>query len=109
MENLKLTYRKNGDYFIPNLVLGNEEYKNYQIGKYGYLRLDYLRNYKKAEYELMRINCSLRKHIIEIDLQAKEKVSVRKVHNKRTLFNLQQHKFSVCCKTFARRLLYLRG
>ena len=28
MENLKLTYRKNGDYFIPNLVLGNEEYKN---------------------------------------------------------------------------------
>lgn len=76
MENLKLTYRKNGDYFIPNLVLGNEEYKNYQIGKYGYLRLDYLRNYKKAEYELMRINCSLRKHIIEIDLQAKEKVKL---------------------------------
>ena len=31
MKNLKLTYRKNGDYFIPNLVLGNEEYKNYQI------------------------------------------------------------------------------
>ena len=73
---MKIDYRKCGDYFIPNLVLGNEEYKNYQIGKYGYLRLDYLRNYKKAEYELMRINCSLRKHIIEIDLQAKEKVKL---------------------------------
>lgn len=34
MENLKLTYRKNSDYFIPNLVLENEEDKNYQMGKY---------------------------------------------------------------------------
>ena len=76
MENLKLTYRKNSDYFIPNLVLENEEDKNYQMGKYGYLRLDYLRNYKKGEYELMKINCSLRKHIVEIDLQAKEKVKI---------------------------------
>lgn len=76
MENLKLAYRKNSDYFIPNLVLENKEDKNYQIGKYGYLRLDYLRNYKKGEYELMKINCSLRKHIVEIDLQANEKVKI---------------------------------
>ena len=76
MENLKLTYRKNSDYFIPNLVLENEEDKNYQMGKYGYLRLDYLRNYKKGEYELMKINCTLRKHLIEIDIQSKEKVKL---------------------------------
>lgn len=76
MEILKLTYRKDGDYFIPNLVLENEEDKNHQIGKYGYLKLEYLRNYKKGEYELMKINCTLRKHIIEIDLQAKEKVKL---------------------------------
>ena len=76
MKNLKLTYRRNGDYFIPNLVLENDEYKDYQIGKYGYLRLDYLKNYKKGEYELMKVKCILRKHIVEIDLQAKEKVKL---------------------------------
>ena len=27
MKNLKLTYHRNGDYFIPNLVLRNDEYK----------------------------------------------------------------------------------
>ena len=43
MKNLKLTYHRNGDYFIPNLVLKNGESKDYQIGKYGYLRLDYLK------------------------------------------------------------------
>jgi len=64
MKNLKLTYRKNGDYFIPNIVLGNDEYKDYQLGKYGYLRLDYLKNYKKGAFELMKVKCILRKHIV---------------------------------------------
>lgn len=76
MKNLKLTYHRNGDYLIPNLVLENDEYKDYQIGKYGYLRLDYLKNYKKGEFELMKVKCILRKHIVEIDLQAKEKVKL---------------------------------
>ena len=44
-----------------------EEYKDYQIGKYGYLRLDYLKNHKKGEFELMKVKCILRKHIVEID------------------------------------------
>lgn len=76
MKNLKLTYHRNGDYFIPNLVLESDEYKDYQIGKYGYLRLDYLKNNKKGEFELMKVKCILRKHIVEIDLQAKEKVKL---------------------------------
>lgn len=74
MKNVKLTYRQNGNYFIPNLVLPKEDYPNYQIGKYGHLRLEYLKNYKKSEYELMKIECTLRKHIVELDLQAKKRV-----------------------------------
>ena len=32
-------------YYIPNLYLERENYKNdYQIGKYGQLRLQYLKN-----------------------------------------------------------------
>lgn len=76
MKNVKLTYHRKGDYLIPNLMLAKEKYNGYQIGKYGYLRLDYLKNHKKGEYELMKNECSLRKHIVEVDLQAKEKVRV---------------------------------
>ena len=78
MENVKskITYHQEGDYLIPDLTVLNDENEKYQIEKYGHLRLSYLKNHKKAEYELMRINCSLRKHIIEIDLQAKEKVKL---------------------------------
>ena len=53
MKNLKLTYHRNGDYFIPNLVLDNDDYKDYQLGKYGYLRLDYLKNHKISIEELI--------------------------------------------------------
>lgn len=46
--NNKITYRKEGDYYIPNLYLEKEDYKNdYYIGKYGHLRLQYLKEHKK--------------------------------------------------------------
>lgn len=78
MENVnsKITYHQEGDYLIPNLTVPNDENENYQIGKYGHLRLRYLKNHKKDEYELMKINCTLRKHLIEIDTQSKEKVKL---------------------------------
>lgn len=76
MKNFKLTYHRKGDYRVPYLMLAKEEYKGYQIGKYGYLRLDYLKNHKKGEYEFMKSECSLINHIIEVDIQAKEKVKL---------------------------------
>lgn len=78
MENVKskITYHQEGDYLIPNLTVPNDENENYQIGKYGYLRLSYLKNHKKGEYEFMKSECSLRNHIVEVDIQAKEKVKL---------------------------------
>ena len=78
MENVKskITYHQEEDYLIPNLTVPNDEKEKYQIGKYGYLRLRYLKNHKKGEYELMKFNCTLRKHLIEIDIQSKEKVKL---------------------------------
>ena len=65
--NNKITYRKVGDYYLPNLYLAKDKYeKDYQIGKYGHLRLEYLKNHKKAEYTIM---FTLRKHIVEIILK----------------------------------------
>lgn len=43
--NSKITYHKVGDYSIPNLYL-EKNYKNdYHIGKYGHLRLQYLKEH----------------------------------------------------------------
>ena len=44
---VEITYHKEENYFIPDLYLEKEEYeKDYQIGKYGHLRLEYLKSHK---------------------------------------------------------------
>ena len=74
---VEITYHKEGDYYIPDLYLEKENYKNdYQIRKYGHLRLQYLKEHKKAEYTVMLIDGTLRKHIVDIDIQAKERLEI---------------------------------
>ena len=73
---VEITYHKEGDYLIPDLYL-EENYKNYyQIGKYGHLRLQYLIEQKKAEYSIMLLDGTLRKHIVDTDIQAKERLEI---------------------------------
>lgn len=73
---VEITYHKEGDYYITDLYL-EENYKNdYHIGKYGHLRLDYLKNHKKAEYTIMLMDGTLRKHIVDTDIQAKERFEI---------------------------------
>ena len=75
--NSKITYHREGDYYIPNLYLEKENYKNdYQIGKYGHLRLQYLKEHKKTEYSIMLLDGTLRKHIVDTDIQAKERLEI---------------------------------
>ena len=74
---VEITYHKEGDFFVPDLYLEKEDYKNdYIIGKYGHLRLKYLKNHKKAEYTIMFMNKTLRKHIVETDIQSKERFEI---------------------------------
>ena len=53
---MNIEYVNNGDYLLPNLALENENYE--QIGKYGLLRLNYIKENKKELYTtlLMRMN-----------------------------------------------------
>ena len=60
---MELEYRKCGDYYIPNLV-APENIKNFKIGKYGNLRLRYLKEHKKAEYTILLMDNKLQKHLI---------------------------------------------
>ena len=61
---MEITYSKTGDYLLPNLTVPNE---HYNIGKYGMLRKDYLKNYRKSLYSIMMMNGTLLKHLAEID------------------------------------------
>ena len=44
-EKTGIQYIKCGDYYLPNLVMPKEN-TNYQIGKYGRMKLNYLKSYK---------------------------------------------------------------
>ena len=42
---MNIEYTKVGDYLLPNLIIENQNYE--QINKYGYLRLNYIKEHKK--------------------------------------------------------------
>ena len=72
MENLreKLEYHIENDYLIPNIAMKNNNLGNYQIGKYGYLRLEYLKKYKRGYYTELMLEGTLPEHIVAIDKEA---------------------------------------
>lgn len=70
---MNLTYRKEKDYFIPNITVVGDD-NNYQIGKYGNLRLDYLKNYKKGLYAELILDGTLINHLVCIDKEAHKQV-----------------------------------
>lgn len=69
---MKIEYTKVGDYYLPNLVVPSNM-KSFKIGKYGKLRLKYLKENKKAEYTILLIDNKLQKHLMEIDKIANER------------------------------------
>ena len=71
---MELEYRKCGDYYLPNIV-APENIKNFRLGKYGRLRLNYLKTNKKAEYMVLQIENKLQKHLMDVDVTATKRVS----------------------------------
>lgn len=64
------TYTRVGDFLIPNVVL--EEQPEGQIGKYGRMRLEYLKKWKKSLYNDLLLSGKLQQHLLDIDRDAKE-------------------------------------
>ena len=71
-EKTGIEYIRNGDYYLPNLVLA--EQKKIQLNKYGRLRLDYLKNHKKAEYAILFMDNKLTDHLEEIQEIATKRI-----------------------------------
>ena len=71
MEN-KLTYSRNGDYLIPNLTL--EDQPSRSLGKYGRMRLNYLKKHRPVLWAELTISGKLFSHLLEIERTASERL-----------------------------------
>lgn len=67
-----IEYTLVGDYYIPNLTITKQE--KIILNKYGRMRLNYLKEHKKAEYSIMLVDGTLNKHLKEIQETAQDRV-----------------------------------
>ena len=67
-----LTYSRNGDYLIPNLVLDTAPSK--PLGKYGRMRQTYLKTHRPLIYNQMLLSGSLFPHLQEVDKTAHQRL-----------------------------------
>ena len=72
--NNKITYHREGDYFIPDLCLSRQH--DGQIGKYRRLRLNYLTSFDIPFYTELLISGTLKQHLLDIDRDASNKVNL---------------------------------
>ena len=69
---MNIKYKKVGDYLLPNLVVDNQN--NKQIGKYGYLRLNYIKQNKKALYQTLLMKNELTNHLFSVSNECEERL-----------------------------------
>lgn len=68
-----IEYVRQGDYYIPNLVLPKQ--KKIHLNKYGRMRLNYLKEHKKSEYIIMFMENTLIDHLEKIQETATKRVN----------------------------------
>ena len=73
-EKTGIEYVRQGDYYIPNLVLPKQ--RKIHLNKYGRMRLNYLKEYKKAEYTIMFMENTLIDHLEEIQETATKRLNL---------------------------------
>jgi hypothetical protein len=69
---MKLTYEKNGDYLIPNLLPNEEPEK--ALTKYGLMRRNFLKEHRKGIYQGMVLTGELKAHCLEVQEQAEQRM-----------------------------------
>ena len=69
-ETLGGTYHEENGHLIPNVTL--HEQTDYQIGKYGRMHLDYIKQHRRGRYTTLLTEGKLNARLHEIDLEANE-------------------------------------
>lgn len=70
-EKTEIEYELVGDYYIPLLAI--KKHKQYHLGKYGLMKLNYLKEYKKATYEILLMQDELADYLQNIDKVARQR------------------------------------
>ena len=65
---MNLIYHRKGDYFFPNLILEPEE--PVQLGKYGRMRREYLKEHRPGTYSELLLEGKLNHHLVEVEKTA---------------------------------------
>ena len=66
-----MSYTLHGDYYLPDLVLREEEPR---YGKYGMLRKQFLKEHRSARYQYLLLTGKLNEHLNQTDQEAREQV-----------------------------------
>ena len=67
---MELRYKQIGDYLYPDLKM--PEQTNYEIGKYGRMRLDFMLKHRRGTYTTILTEGRLNQYLHEIDEQGRE-------------------------------------
>lgn len=71
---MELTYEKNGDYLIPNLILKEEPEGT--LTKYGLMRKNFLKEHRGGIYQSMILKGTLKAHCLEVQEQAEQRMEL---------------------------------
>lgn len=70
-----IEYRLVRDYYIPNITIPKSR-RTGNIGKYGRLKLNYMKKYKIPEYTEMLLSNELKSYLLDIEDECKEKLDI---------------------------------
>ena len=68
-----MNYTLHGDYYLPDLVLREEEPT---YGKYGMLRKQFLKEHRSARYQYLLLTGKLNEYLNQTDQEAREQVEM---------------------------------
>ena len=71
---MELTYTERNGIMYPDLAL--PEQTNYPIGKYGRMRLDYLKKHRRGTCTTLLTSCTLNQHLYETEQEAKRQLDL---------------------------------
>lgn len=74
-ERTGIEYRLAGDYYIPNITVAKPK-RIGNIGKYGRMKLNYMKRYKISEYTEMLLNNELNSYLLDVEDKCKEKLNI---------------------------------
>lgn len=66
---MKISYTKYGDYYLPDLTVPNKEYN---IGRFGMMRLRYIKAHRSCFYTSLKLSGKLMDYIQETDNSAQQ-------------------------------------